>query len=249
MPAAQAVEALIHEYYKLVFHTIYGLTNNWEESQDLTQDTFHQALKSIDAARASSGGAFHAKAWLLRIALNTVRMQRRRRAIFSFIPFSNMSERRPMEGREQGRSTGEAIHEQAMAVQPGGYSTRIAAEDPAELIAEQDAVQRTMAQLPEALRVCLLLSIIGGLSTGEIARMLDIKEAAVRQRLTRARKQFQQLYGQESGEQVMETTPVPTSGRPTEQEHQRKASQDTQYHTNQHLSFATQSASGWSGYV
>src|SRR5205807_5428428 len=75
MPADQAVEALIHEYYKLVFHTIYGLTGNWEESQDLTQDTFLQALKGIDAARATSGTHFHAKAWLLRIALNTVRMQ------------------------------------------------------------------------------------------------------------------------------------------------------------------------------
>src|SRR5258708_35301911 len=90
MPAAQAVEALIHEYGKLVFQTIYGLTGDWEESQDLTQDTFHQALKSIDAARAKSGSQFRAKAWLLQIALNTVRMQRRRRSIFRFILFSRM---------------------------------------------------------------------------------------------------------------------------------------------------------------
>ena len=71
MPAAQAVESLINEYGKLVFQTIYGLTGDWEESQDLTQDTFHQALKTIDAARAKSGVQFHAKAWLLQIALNT----------------------------------------------------------------------------------------------------------------------------------------------------------------------------------
>src|SRR5882672_1839964 len=70
LSATQAVEQLIHEYYKLVFHTIYGLTGDWEESQDLTQDTFHQALRGIDAARAASGEHFHAKAWLLRIALN-----------------------------------------------------------------------------------------------------------------------------------------------------------------------------------
>src|ERR1700730_16351352 len=98
IPADQAVEELIQKYYKLVFHTIYGLTNNWEESQDLTQDTFHQALKGIDAARASSGSHFQAKAWLLRIALNTVRMQRRRRALFSFIPFSSMHEHAQTEG-------------------------------------------------------------------------------------------------------------------------------------------------------
>ena len=89
MPAAQAVESLVNEYGKLVFQTIYGLTGDWEESQDLTQDTFHQALKTIDAARAKSGVQFHAKAWLLQIALNTVRMQRRRRSIF---PWSRLIE-------------------------------------------------------------------------------------------------------------------------------------------------------------
>src|SRR5437763_16632037 len=90
MPAAQAVEALINEYGKLVFQTIYGLTGDWEESQDLTQDTFHQALKTIDAAHAKSGVQFHAKAWLLQIALNTVSMQRRRRRIFRFFTFSSI---------------------------------------------------------------------------------------------------------------------------------------------------------------
>jgi predicted DNA-binding protein YlxM (UPF0122 family) len=66
-----------------------------------------------------------------------------------------------------------------------------------------------MARLSEPLRECLLLSILGDFSTGEIARMLDLQEAAVRQRLARARKQFQQFYALESGEQVSDSgTPV-----------------------------------------
>jgi len=210
IPADQAVEALIHEYYKLVFHTIYGLTSNWEESQDLTQDTFLQALKGIDAARAASGTHFHAKAWLLRIALNTVRMQRRRQVLFRFIPFSHMQERKYQDAQgiaETRDYSSEAIHEQAAPLQPSGYGAN-AANDPAELIAEQEAVHRTLAKLPEALRVCLLLSIVGGLSTVEIAALLDLKEPAVRQRLARARKQFQQAYNYESGEQIIDTIPV-----------------------------------------
>ncbi len=207
LPAAQAVEALVHEYHKLVFYTIYGLTGDWEESQDLTQDTFHQALKAIDAARAESGTHFHAKAWLLRIALNTVRMQRRRRAIFRFIPFSRIHESGTQELRE---TQDEALAAQAAPVQPVGYGQQGTA-DPAELIAEQDAVRRTMAKLPEALRTCLLLSIIGGLSTNEIANLLDLKEAAVRQRLVRARKQFQQEYTRESGEEILDTRNAQTS--------------------------------------
>jgi len=200
LPTAQAVEALVHEYSKLVFYTIYGLTGDWEESQDLTQDTFYQALKAIDVARAESGTHFHAKAWLLRIALNTVRMQRRRRSIFRFIPFSHMRENEVQESRD---TLAETLKEQAVPVQPAGYGYA-GTDDPAELIAEQDAVRRTMATLPEALRTCLLLSIVGGLSSSEIAALLDLKEAAVRQRLVRARKQFQQAYIRESGEEILD---------------------------------------------
>src|SRR5437588_11735456 len=121
MPAAQAIESLINEYGKLVFQTIYGLTGDWEESQDLTQDTFHQALKTIDAARAKSGVQFHAKAWLLQIALNTVRMQRRRRSIFRFIPFSRMEREQTLGERAGYRAPTDIVDEQAASVQPTGY--------------------------------------------------------------------------------------------------------------------------------
>ncbi len=195
MSAAQAVEALIHNYGRLVFHVIYGLTGDWQESQDLAQDTFLQALRSIEAAQQASGAHFHAKAWLLQIAVNTVRMQRRRRSLVRFVPFSSLRE------EEQEETEVESIGERAVPVQPPGYGMR-AAQDPADFIAEQDAVQRTMALLPETLRLCLLLSVVGGLSSQEIARTLNLGEAAVRQRLTRARKLFQRLYLLESGEAI-----------------------------------------------
>src|SRR5215471_8694069 len=122
MPAAEAVELLIHEYGKLVFQTIYGLTGDWEESQDLTQDTFHQALKTIDAARAKSGAQFHAKAWLLQIALNTVRMQRRRRSIFRFIPFSRLQKEETAVSETSSQQVSlDILNEHAAPVQPVGY--------------------------------------------------------------------------------------------------------------------------------
>jgi len=209
LPANQAVEALIAEYYKLVFHTIYGLTGNWEESQDLTQDTFQQALKGIDAARAATGEQFQAKAWLLRIALNAVRMQQRRRALFRFVPFSSFQERKTQElNGDTGKYEGEleTLYAQAAPVQPQGYGTQNA-DDPAEVIAEQDMVRRTLAKIPASLRKCLLLSIIAGLSTSQIADLLDLKEAAVRQRLSRARQQFRQAYEYESKEHLVPSSP------------------------------------------
>jgi len=56
--------------------------------------------------------------------------------------------------------------------------------------------------VPETLRIPLLLSTVGGFSISEIARILQLREAAVRQRLSRARKAFGQSYAQESGDVV-----------------------------------------------
>ncbi len=251
MPAAQAVETLVHEYYKLVFHTIYGLTGDWEESQDLTQDTFHQALKGIDAARANSGVHFHARSWLLRIALNTVRMQRRRRTIFRFIPFSHMQERGTQESSEASNAQAELLNEQAAPLQPAGYGAG-GGDDPAQFVAEQDTVQRVMAKLPEPLRVCLLLSVVGGLSYPEIAHMLDLKEAAVRQRLARARKQFAQFYAYESGEEVLDAQHIPTASRAqahTYQNTQESAEQQTMTDKPHRLTLATPPPKTWRSYV
>jgi RNA polymerase sigma factor (sigma-70 family) len=233
MHAAQSVEELIQKYGKLVFHTIYGLTHDWEESQDLTQDTFHQALKGIEAARAASGNQFHEKAWLLGIALNNVRMQQRRRNIFRFIPFSRMTKRKPNERTSETETAFDVLNEDIAPVQPIGYGAK-GSSDPADLVAEQDIVQRTMSRLPANLRECLLLSIVGNFSTSEIAQMLNLQEAAVRQRLARARKQFQQVYAVENGEQFSdhETPATTATGKPpshtdTHQHAQRVESRTT----------------------
>jgi len=117
LPAAQEIETLIALYGNLVFHTIFSMTGDWEESQDLAQDVFVRALQALDAARASSGANFHAKAWLLRIAVNLVRMQQRRHSLMRFIPFSRLHEAQ----REEDDTDWLA---DAMApVQPAGYGT------------------------------------------------------------------------------------------------------------------------------
>jgi RNA polymerase sigma-70 factor (ECF subfamily) len=218
LSAAQAVEKLIQEYGKLVYHTIYGLTGDREESQDLTQDTFLQALKSIDAARSRSGSHFHAKAWLMQIALNTVRMQRRRASLFRFIPFSRMEKPHAESGQTVSNASPGPIDTEAAPVQPAGYGAHMQA-DLESMTAERDAVQRAMQQISPPLRECLLLSIIGQFSTAEIARMLDIEEAAVRQRLARARKQFQQVYAQVGGEELIDTQSSISSPNMSQNQH------------------------------
>jgi RNA polymerase sigma-70 factor, ECF subfamily len=205
--AAQATEALIHDYGRLVFQVIYGLTGDWHESEDLTQDTFLAAFKAIEAAQRASSVNFHAKAWLMQIAANNARMFCRRRRLVRFMPFSALRK------EEQDERDDELVGERPAPVQPVGYGMDGAVQDPADLIAERDAVQRVMAQLPEALRLCLVLSVVGGLPSHQIARVLGVGEAAVRQRLSRARKLFQQLYLQESGEAITDGSALTQQAR------------------------------------
>src|SRR2546421_7845967 len=138
--AAQATEALIHQYGRLVFQVIYGLTGDWHESQDLTQDTFLAAFKAIEAARQASSANFHAKAWLMQIAANNARMALRRHRLVRFVPFTALRK------EEQEEHDGDLVGERPAPAQPAGYGMSGAAQDPADLIAERDAVQRTMAQ-------------------------------------------------------------------------------------------------------
>lgn len=186
--AAQAVEQLIQEHGKLVFHVIFGLTNDWQESQDLAQETFLLAFRNIEAARAASGAQFQAKAWLLQIALNVTRMYWRRHKLRA-LPFSALQS-----GREDASGEGEA---------PAPHEEIPGEDDPGTLIAERDLVQRCLSQLGASYRIPLLLSIVAGFSSQEIARLLGLQEATVRQRLVRARKGFQAVYTQESGEQLL----------------------------------------------
>jgi RNA polymerase sigma-70 factor (ECF subfamily) len=186
--AARAIEALVHDYSKLVFHVIYGLTGHWQESEDLTQDTFLQAFRGIEAARAARGPSFQPKAWLLKIAVNNARMAQRRQRTLRFIAFADLQ-------------SGRGASEQATEVPPA-YEEIASVDDVETTIAERDVVARCMRQLPATLRTPLLLSVVAGFPSGEIAGMLRLREPTVRQRLARAKKTFQRLYAHECGEHI-----------------------------------------------
>lgn len=60
-----AFASIIDQYEKLVFTICYQLVGDYEEAQNLTQETFISAYTHIDTARADS-----LKPWLARIAAN-----------------------------------------------------------------------------------------------------------------------------------------------------------------------------------
>lgn len=63
-------------------------------------------------------------------------------------------------------------------------------------------LRRAIVQLPDEYREPLVLQVLGGLSTAEIARELGLTQAAVLTRLFRARNRLRIIYGLEPAEEV-----------------------------------------------
>jgi RNA polymerase sigma-70 factor (ECF subfamily) len=63
-----------------------------------------------------------------------------------------------------------------------------------------DDLRRAIMQLPDEYREPLVMQVLGGLSTAEIGRELNLTQAAVLTRLFRARNRLRVIYGLEAAE-------------------------------------------------
>ena len=104
-------------------------------------------------------------AWLYRIATNNALQHHRRKKILGFIPFENIA---------KSGTKGNGAHP----------------KDPVENMAIRD----TLSKIPYRQRVCLILYYIEGYKCREIADALELSEAAVRKRISRATKSFRRIY-------------------------------------------------------
>jgi len=75
-------------------------------------------------------------------------------------------------------------------------------EQPTDSRAEVHFLYRTLAQLPEEQRECLILFEISGFAIKEIAALQDVSESAVKKRLERGRNALRQLLGQQPTHQT-----------------------------------------------
>lgn len=169
--SVEAFEVLVTYYEPRIRRMLYGLTHDVQLTQDLCQETFLAAYKALPRM---DGNTLQFAPWLYRIALNQVRSEWRRHKHVTLIPFlSSGSEDDPYE--EQ-------------------CENYLFSEDPfEERIVELDLVRRTLAQMPHASALCLLLDA-EGFSYSEIAEIVQDSLAAVRSRLSRARQTFRRIY-------------------------------------------------------
>jgi RNA polymerase sigma-70 factor (ECF subfamily) len=151
---------LVGEYSKDVFRYAFWLCRDKTMAEELSQETFMRAWKSIDSLQDDKA----AKSWLFTIVRreNARQYERKRLDMVDDVDFDRVGATR----EEYDTST------------------------------EAFVLRRALAELPEEYREPLVLQVIGGYSTEEIANQLGIKAGAVMTRLFRARKKLREMLGE-----------------------------------------------------
>ncbi len=163
---------VIETYQARIYRYVYRLTGDSDLAEDLTQDTFIKAYKSILKTRSE----LSLNAWLYRIATNVVNSMWRRRKLISFIPLVS---------DDDTLASSRLDHS-------GGHSG-----EPDNVI-ERISIEESLIAVPRESRTCMVLHYIEGLKYREIADILGISEEAVRKRVARGNQKFRQTYSADS---------------------------------------------------
>jgi len=147
----------------LAFRVALGVLRNRDDAEDVAQEAFLRAFQSFSRLRDHD----RFRAWLVRItwrlALDRIRAARRREA-----------------------------RETAVMVQELNSPERTVEDVRAAREFEQ-RLARALDELPEKLRVVVLLGAIEGHDTREVGRLLDLPEGTVKSRLFHARKKLAEM--------------------------------------------------------
>lgn len=164
-----AYDDLVRRYQERIYATIYHMTSNHEDANDLAQEAFikaYQALKSF-----KGGSSFYT--WIYRIAVNkTINFlkQRKNRAQISLNDLDFNAEHDP----------------DLVAL----ISDKTPRRD-ANLAELQEKLNAALQKLSDYHRLVVTLHDVQGLSHEEIAKVMDCNIGTVRSRLFYARQQLQ----------------------------------------------------------
>lgn len=156
---------LVEAYSPLIYRLGLKMLQNPLDAEDVLQETFIKAYSHLDGFNGRSS----LSTWLYRIAMNEALMLLRRK-------------------KPQTISVEEPWDDQEEDPDPLQIVDWCCIPEKELLSAEsRETLDKAIDNLPTALRVVFLLRDIEGLSTRETAEVLDLSEAAVKTRLSRAR--------------------------------------------------------------
>jgi len=163
-----AFEQLVSRYEARIFRLACRLTSE-TDAPDVLQDTFLQVYRNLRTFRGDS----RFSTWLYRIATNAAMMHRRARA------------RRPSEPLDQylPRFDSRGVH----AATPEELQLPSRADELLDRQLLADRAREVLARLPDMYRDPFVLRDLEDMPTAEVAVMLGLDPAAVRQRVHRAR--------------------------------------------------------------
>jgi RNA polymerase sigma-70 factor (ECF subfamily) len=166
-----AFAALVRRYRRELFNFLARFTGD----ASLAEDVFQEAFLQLHVSAASFDPSRRLKPWLFTIAANKARDAMRSRSRRQAAPLDA-----PVAGTEDGRTS---------------YADLLPADIPApdesllNLEARQ-AVQTIVRQMPDNLRIVLMLSYFQEFAYKEIAEILDVPLGTVKSRLHTAVKHF-----------------------------------------------------------
>lgn len=164
-----AFDELICRYHERVYATIYNMTSNHEDANDLAQETF---IKAYRALRSFKGDAsFYT--WLYRIAVNKT---------INFLKQRKNRQQMSLNDLEIN-----AEHDKDLVALISENNPR-RETNLAEL---QEKLNAAMLKLSESHRLVVALHDIQGLPHEDIAKIMDCNVGTVRSRLFYARQQLQ----------------------------------------------------------
>ena len=168
---AAAFDVLVGRYKERLYATVYHMTSNHEDANDLVQDTFIKAFKSIESFRGRS--SFYT--WVYRIAVNrTINFLKRRKNRNQY----------SLDDLESSIQTDPDLVEMMSHVTP---------RREAGLTELQERLNEALQKLSESHRAVVTMHDIQGMTHADIAKVLKCSEGTVRSRLFYARQQLQGL--------------------------------------------------------
>jgi len=161
-----AFKELFDSFSTLVYNVTYRMLQNKQDAEDVTQEVFFQAYKSLKHFRAES----QLSTWLYRIAVNRSLNHERKRKLERWLSLDF-----------------EASEDSAVN---SGYpgTTEDGPDDAMEKKDVERIVQEAINSLPDQQRIAILLHRYEELSYEEIAKIMGVTVASVESRLHRAKQ-------------------------------------------------------------
>lgn len=161
----QLYHDLIRPYERTVFMTALSVLKNEADAEEVTQEAFLKAFRSISTFRAESKFG----TWLISIVLNEARARLRRQAIV------------PMQSIDDTSGEGTGISPALLR------DWREIPQEAVELKQIREMLQEAVLNLPDIYRQVFLLRDVEELSVAETSVALEISISSVKVRLHRAR--------------------------------------------------------------